>query len=206
MPKPPRNRDIVDRHIALERRARNRGPDRWIDMGQWLDEGYLIDIAESFQRFQMRRVGDWVEMRGYVEWDGNSNNPNPANPGGESEDTASSLVSRAVWWAHGPLPEEFVPPRLTTVHVAVDYPNANAPDSSQIPPTQALLITGGPDILFATGGEMLWRPVAAWHTVAPHFGFFRPLTVWCFDNVRYYVGDRNDEVPPEGYVQHWPNP
>lgn len=187
--------DIVDRHIALERKARRRGPDRWIDLAQWMDEGYLSGDGGGFERVQVRRVGDWVEMRGHAEWDGNSNNPNDAM---QTYEYASALVSFDHAWSHGPLPEEFRPPGFSSISVIIDGANSHPPAGFAATQTQALLVT--------SNGEMLWRPIDAWSTVAPHFGFYQPLTVYCFDNTRYYVGDDNVPVPPEGYVQHWPNP
>lgn len=195
--KPGRNDDFLSRYAHLERRdrLRRKGPDDWVDLAQWLDEGYLVDIGAGFQRAQIRRVGDWVEMRGYVEWDGNSNNPDESI---QFYEYAATLVTTAGGYSHGPLPEEFRPPGLSSISVIVDGSNSHAPAGFAATQTQALLMT--------SSGEMLWRPIDAWSTVSPNFGFYQPLTVYCFDNTRYYVGDDNIETPATGYVQHWPNP
>jgi hypothetical protein len=188
-----RNQDFIDRYARTERRVRWPGPDGWIDMGQYIDEGYLIALGAAFQRFQVRRVHDWVEMRGDLEWDGNSGNPD--NPGG---DYAESLVSILHAWSHGPLPEDLTPEITTQVAIPLNPTNVNVPAGEAATQAQVLQIGGN--------GEMLWQPIAAWQTVSPHFGFYGPLTLWNFDGCRYYVGEANDEEPPSGYVQFWPNP
>lgn len=156
-------------------------------MAQWLDEGYLVEIGgQFFQRLQLRRVGDWVEFRGAVEWDGNSLNPNNPSPT-STDDIAEKFVTEdSEWQGHGPLPEEYRPPGGAYMLVPTDP--VNTPNDRMIARLQIL-----------DTGEMQWESALL-------AGDLAPLTVFWFDGCRYHVGNRNDEVPPEGYVQHWPNP